>query len=69
MLLKFKTSLKCNNCVNAIEPGMNSLQGVKTWNVDLASRPVTLEVETETTTAEEIINIVTKAGYRIESIS
>ena len=69
MILKFKTSLKCNNCINAIEPNMKSLKGIKSWNVDLTARPATLEVDSDTATPEEIINAVQEAGYKIELVN
>ncbi len=68
-ILKFKSNLKCNGCVNAISPYMNSLNGIKSWKVDLLSKPVILEVEVDTATEQDIIDTVQKAGYKIELIN
>jgi copper chaperone CopZ len=68
-LLRFKTNLKCGNCINAIYPDLNSLSGIISWKVDLTSRPSVLEVQTETATEQEIINAVKKAGYKIEPLN
>jgi hypothetical protein len=35
---------------------MNSLHGVKSWKVDLSSRPATLRVDSDNASAEDIIN-------------
>lgn len=67
-ILNFKTNLKCNNCIKAIEPELNSLEGVKFWTVDINARPATLKVETETLAADVIIKTIEKAGYRIELV-
>jgi copper chaperone CopZ len=63
--LKFKTSLKCNGCINAIKPGLEKLEGIESWTVDLASPDKTLTVVAERSSTEDIINAVKKAGYHI----
>ena len=67
-ILKFKSNLKCDGCVQKITPSMNALKGVISWKVDMTSRPLILEVEAETVTEEEIIKSVEQAGYKIELI-
>jgi len=52
--LKFKTSLKCNGCVNAIKPHLDKVEGIVSWNVDLKSPNKIVEVTTDTASVEEI---------------
>lgn len=70
--LRFKTSLKCNGCVNAIKPSMDAIKGIKMWRVFLDVQEKTLEVDLDDSNTEEIANMVkeavTKAGYNIERI-
>jgi len=69
--IKFKSSLKCNGCVNAIKPGMNSIEGVKTWRVFLDVQDKIIEVETDADTEDitkKVEEVVSKAGYKIEKI-
>lgn len=68
-VLRFYTSLKCNNCIKTIEPGLNSITGVKSWRVDLSSKPSVLEVEAEKPVSDKIIMILKNAGYKIEAFS
>lgn len=70
--LRFKTSLKCNGCVNAIKPGIEAIKEIKSWRVFLDVQDKTLEVEFDDSPKDEILtkvkNAVTKAGYKIEQI-
>lgn len=70
--IRFKTSLKCNGCVEAIKPGMESINNIDSWRVFLDIQDKILEVDFETSSEEEltkeIIETVTKAGYSIEKL-
>jgi len=71
--LKFKTSLKCNGCVNAIKPHLDKVEGIVSWNVDLKSPNKIVEVTTDTASVEEIQKAIeaaiSDAGYSVELIS
>lgn len=64
----FKTSLKCNGCVNAIKPGMDSIQDVHSWNVLLDTDNKVLEVEADNDVTEQVLESVKKAGYEISRL-
>jgi copper chaperone CopZ len=66
--LKFKTSLKCRGCVNAIKPGLESLDLAGKWTVDLESVDKTLQVEAPEEMAEKVMDSVKKAGYLISRL-
>ena len=70
--IKFKTNLKCDGCINAIKPGMNTIKGIGSWKVFLDDQNKTLEVNFEDSDEKEIINevksVVTKSGYDIEKL-
>ena len=70
--IKFKTSLKCNGCINAIKPGMDAIEGIESWEVFLDVADKVLEVEynnvVENEIKEKIESAVKKAGYKIEKM-
>ncbi len=66
--LLFKTSLKCNGCINAIRPGMESIAGIEQWKVDLESSDKVLEVESSGDVSERVLESVKKAGYEISRL-
>ena len=66
--LKFKTSLKCRGCVNAIKPGLESLDLAGKWTVDLESADKTLQVEAPEEMAEKVMDSVKNAGYLISRL-
>ena len=65
---RFKTSLKCNGCIKAITPGLESIHEIEQWKVDLESTDKILEVESKEDVAEEVIKNVKKAGYEISRL-
>ena len=66
--LRFKTSLKCGGCVSAITPGLESLNSIKKWSVDLESPEKVLSVESPNDISAEVIESVKKAGYQISRL-
>jgi copper chaperone len=66
--LKFKTSLKCNGCINAIKPGLDKIEDIDSWSVDLDSPDKVLTVLANNASAEKVIDSVKKAGYEISRL-
>ena len=66
--LLFKTSLKCNGCVRAITPGLESIPGIEQWNVNLESADRVLEVESTEDVSVQVLESVKKAGYEISRL-
>lgn len=66
--LKFKTTINCGNCVKAVTPHLNKLEGVEEWNVNTDNPNKVLEVKTDTLDAQTIKNTVEKAGFKAEQI-
>ena len=67
--LKFKTSLKCDGCIAAIKPGIEQIQGIESWNVDLASPDKVLSISSSRPVSDEVISAVKKTGYLISPLS
>lgn len=66
--LRFKTSLKCGGCVQAVAPGLDSIESIKKWSVDLVSVDKVLEIESSEDISDEVIESVKKTGYQISRL-
>lgn len=66
--LKFKTTLKCGGCEEKVTPGLNAINEIEKWEVDLASDEKTLTVKASKDVADEVIEAVEKVGFEIEKI-
>ncbi len=63
-ILSFKTTLKCNGCIAAVKPALDSIDGITKWEVDLTTPDRILSVETELEdAAAKITTAFKKAGY------
>jgi copper chaperone len=66
--IKFKTSVNCNNCIRAITPFLNKVNGISSWDVDLNDPARTLTVVGESIKPRQIIDALSQAGYRAEQL-
>ena len=66
--LKFKTNIKCGNCVAAVTPHLNAVSGIDTWAVDLKDPSRTLTVQTDEADAETVRKAVETAGYKADVV-
>jgi len=67
--LKFKTSIKCGNCIKTVTPHLNAIKGIASWKVDINSPDRLLEVETEDVNENEIVETLKKIGYNAERVN
>jgi copper chaperone len=65
---KFKTSMKCNGCIQTITPSLNNTKGIEHWEVDLSSDDKILTIESFNLTEAELIEVINKAGYKAEAV-
>lgn len=66
-LMQFKTNLRCGACVQTVEPFLDKIDGVESWNVDLQDPDRVLSVYG--TTAPELVQAaLTQAGYAAEPL-
>ena len=66
--LKFKTNIKCGNCVAGVTPHINALSGIDSWVVDLKDPNRILTVKTDEADAETVKKAVETAGYKAEAV-
>ena len=65
--MNFKTTIKCSGCVAAVTPFLNDAVGEGAWHVDTTDPLKKLTVEA-LVDESKVIEAVTKAGYKAESL-
>lgn len=65
---QFKTNLNCSNCVGKVTADLNEAVGEGQWTVDTSVSDKILTVQNDTVSAEEIVNIIKKKGFKAESL-
>lgn len=67
--LKFNTNINCSGCVGSVTPHLNAIDGIKNWQVDTANpdKILTVETENDAIAEEQIIQVVEKAGFKINT--
>lgn len=65
---QFKTNINCSGCVAKVTPVLNNNEEIKEWNVDTANPSKVLTVQTENLAEEEVKVLVSKAGFKAESL-
>lgn len=66
--IHFKTNINCNNCIQKVTPTLDTIEGIQNWSVDTDDAQKILTVETDTTTAEEIITGIQNIGFDITKL-
>lgn len=66
--LKFKTNIKCGNCIAAVTPHLNAVSGINSWVVDLKDPNRTLTVQTDEADPATVKKAVETAGYKAEAV-
>lgn len=67
--LKFKTNIKCGGCIAAVTPSLNTLQGIKHWEVDTNNPDKILSVQAVAElTEKDIITALKDKGYTAEPV-
>lgn len=66
-IVKFRTNIKCGNCIATVTPFLNEAVGEGNWQVDVQDPKKILTVEHST--AEIVRQAVEKAGYKAESLN
>ncbi|AKD56118.1 heavy-metal-associated domain-containing protein [Spirosoma radiotolerans] len=65
--VKFKTNIKCGNCIATVTPFLNEAVGEGNWQVDTTDPKKVLTAKNAT--AEEVRQAIEKAGYKAEPLN
>ncbi|MBK7099352.1 MAG: heavy-metal-associated domain-containing protein [Sphingobacteriales bacterium] len=66
--LRFKTNINCGGCVATVKPYLDGVAEIEEWEVDTANKDKILTVKTEIVSEKDIMEMVQKAGYKIEAL-
>lgn len=67
---KFKTNIKCENCIATVSPFLNGISEIENWEVDTKTPDKTLTVTAKKELdARKVIEQLNKAGYQAETTS
>jgi copper chaperone len=68
--LKFKSDLQCGGCVSKVQPHLDAITLIESWDVQLHRPDKLLKVKTDREKAEEVARLVQEAlgkeGYNAE---
>ncbi len=67
-VLKFKTSINCGNCIKAVTPFLDQVNGIQSWEVDTNNPDKILSVTSEGATQDEVISAVKQAGFDVNPV-
>lgn len=66
--LQFKTNINCGGCVEKVKPLLNNEEGICHWDVNTTNKNKVFTVHTKGITQQQAIDIVQKAGFKIEPL-
>lgn len=65
---RFKTNINCGGCVSSVKPHLENAEGILKWSVDTTDKDKVLTVEPEGISEAQVIEIVQKAGFKIQAL-
>ncbi|HXH19194.1 MAG TPA: heavy metal-associated domain-containing protein [Chitinophagales bacterium] len=66
--IQIKTSAVCNMCKHTIETALYNVKGVKSANLDVPSKVVTVSYKPSAVTPEQLRTAITKVGYDADDV-
>lgn len=66
---QFKTNINCGGCIKAVTPFLGKIAAIKEWHVDTEHPDKILTIDADGISEAEIMAVVSKAGYTIESLA
>jgi copper chaperone len=64
--IRLKTSVKCNGCIATVTPLLDKLEGLERWSVDLNDPDRILTADISGISAEDVMSVLQKAGFKAE---
>ena len=65
---QFKTNISCSGCVAKVSPALDLAPEVKEWKVDTSHPDKILTIKTENFDEDDVKSIISKSGFKAESI-
>ncbi|MCC6288357.1 MAG: heavy-metal-associated domain-containing protein [Chitinophagaceae bacterium] len=67
--LRFKTNINCGGCIATVKPFLDKAEEIIQWDVNTVDKNKVLTVQSKGITAQQVIDTVQKAGFKIESLN
>jgi len=67
-ILKFKTNINCQTCIKSVSAHLNNAKDIIKWEVNTNTSDKLLLVESNNLSADQIISIIDKAGFKAQAI-
>lgn len=64
----FKTNAKCEGCLAKIEEILQGKISREEWNLDLSDSNRPLTVSSDKLAADDVVELISKAGFKIEQM-
>lgn len=64
----FKTNAKCEDCLAKIEEILQGKISREEWNLDLSDSNRPLTVASDKLAADDVVKLISKAGFKIEQM-
>lgn len=64
----FKTNAKCEDCLAKIEEILQGKISREEWNLDLSDSNRPLTVVSDKLAADDVVELISKAGFKIEQM-
>ena len=64
----FKTNAKCEGCLAKIEEILQGKISREEWNLDLSDSTRPLTVASDKLAADDVVELISKAGFKIEQM-
>jgi cation transport ATPase len=61
--VQLKTNLRCQSCLQTIQPGLDAMPGVVRWSADLSSPDKLLTVEGNQVSSEQVAGLLERHGF------
>ena len=68
-VVDIKTSAQCGSCKSAIEKAVNNVDGVKSSNLDLETKIVTVKYDVEKTNVDALKSAIVNIGYDADDVA
>lgn len=68
-VVDIKTSAQCGSCKSAIEKAVNNVDGVKSSNLDLETKIVTVKYDVEKTNVDALKSAIVNIGYDADEVA
>ncbi|CAN5133759.1 hypothetical protein BH11PLA2_BH11PLA2_39690 [soil metagenome] len=61
----YRTSLRCQGCVETLRPLLNAVPGIASWSADVSGPQKLLRIESDSLKQSDVVKLLAPAGYEV----